>query len=361
MQDRNPGDRGEGISRGSATKTGAAGVLCATLSLGLIAACMNQTFKGAWSYETKQNILDSYTMLSARVFLPWDAPGTLTNLPQAPDPIAMRRLHLRLQELLDEIALRHAASHARLSTTMRQDLLPEIRVRLNLTTTGQPLAHVEENGDLTIDLLVIQAMFRATVMTGVPQKGWWTYGEYDLSGIEPLSPAAEVARIAEFQDFRGMVERETGYCAIGDLLTGIFAVKWGDNAERVALIEERILGGLLFLLAHEVGHLVLGHFRHTRSVADEAAFQAAELQADRYAAALIGDAKGAEWIFGRMYRVTRTIGGFDLFFRTAYSLAGFERVPGNGGFRHPEPRARREAAIAAYDAAAAQASKEDKK
>lgn len=331
-----------------------------TFALALLAGCANQTFKGAWTYETKQNILDSYTFLSARLFLPPDAPVSLAALPATPDPATTRRLRARLQELLDEIALRHAASHARLSTAMQQVLLPEICVRLVLTATGQPLAHVEANGDLTIDLRVLQAMFRAAVMTGVPEQGWWTYGEYDLSGIAPLSPVAEAERIAEFQDFRSQVERETGYCAVGDLLTGLFWGGWEDNAERVALFEQRLLGGLLFLLAHEVGHLVLGHFRDTRPVGDEAVFHATELQADRYAATLLGDARGSEWTFGRMHRVTRTMAGFDLFFRTAYSLAGFEGVAGNGRFRHPEPQARREAAMATYDAAAAPTAKENK-
>lgn len=111
--------------------------------------------------------------------------------------------------------------------------------------------------------------------------------------------------------------------------------KWKDSrfeeaGQMIVFSDFEYRGGLRFVVAHEVGHLALGHLESTLDCKGR---QAAELEADGYAVALLGIdlALGSNQFENPAADVLRGMsdaGGYNFFFLTGYPAAF---VPESGG------------------------------
>jgi hypothetical protein len=143
--------------------------------------------------------------------------------------------------------------------------------KINLVNQTLPRAYSSEDGVITIDVEVIQALFRGALLEGLrEEKG------IDLlapTTVKPFSTQYDPALATEEQKF---AIREF-LSAISDLEKLLHHSEWPRlfdrpdstkkhevlrSAYKVLTLELRYWGALSFLLAHEYGHLALNHHSH---------------------------------------------------------------------------------------------------
>lgn len=313
----------------------------------------NRSFMGESTAQTKAKIRNSFMFISADVFFPAGVPEDCTELPDTVPEAKLRLLHSRLQETLTQVCSHHGSHCQKISGYMGLPMARMIDSRLILTNTGKPLIHAELNRDLVLDIGVLQALFRSTLMTGLaeyPRLGFlvqmWAAREFDFDATDEIATERpERERVEEFLAFKREVETTAAFPAILDLadlildafLTDSYSdwtsTKFGEFAQTAAQTEERYLGAILFLFAHEIGHLVLGHFE--MNLDDGESFRRIEFEADEYAAALLADAYGVEEAFGGQERVTLDMRGYEIYFQLAERLAGFGEGATERGWSYP--------------------------
>lgn len=344
------------------------GLFFLSLLLAAFTGCaVNKSYVGDTTNQTKKNILRSPLFFTSDIFYPDGMRENFSDLPPVLNIEKVEVAQRYLQRLLNQIIERHNQRNEKLSQYLSHPLSPVDNIQIVLTNTGHPLIHTEVNHELVVDLRILHALFLSTVGSGIADeyvgiRDFFYYPSYDFSQLQDVDTKLSVRKgLVEFLDFKATVEDSVSYPVIIDsivLFTDALFIdsasdwtssKFTDYASITAETEERFIGSLIFLLAHEVGHVALGHFAESCQAADQAKFEKMELSADRYAAALLADSWDETKLFGDQARVTLNMRGNELFFLLSEKLAGFKEGPVREGFLYPSNDVRLENTRKTYD------------
>jgi hypothetical protein len=251
-------------------------------------------------------------------------------------------LERRLSQDFDHIAELHARNALRVGNYMHKTLPKTVAGVVKIDNLRLPIAKsfINETGhlEIRIDIRVLQAAFRASLASIMRED---TLFDKEKSDDELLS---------EFFKQKAELTATKGRSSVGDLIdviksrddTALERVMdfWGTKSD----VQPTYEGALLFFIAHEVGHYVLGH--HTEACAASCeSFEARELEADKYAGYLLGSLISP---FGEMASNYSEILGYEVFFEDAYTRVGFED-PGDSACHcsYPDPKKREDGAAEA--------------
>ncbi len=312
----------------------------------LLASCV---IEGKSSGQMRKTMLNSFLFQSTDIFYPNGVPEDPNEIYPILEEKQIKAIAKSMKGQLESLKKQHARRHAVLSDYLQSSFPKKIPGRLFITNERKPLAHVESNGDITIDVLVIQAMFRASLLCGLSES------DSPFSSDEPVTGRTdEHALLAEFFELKHKVKITKGHTILGDLFLPLMGdglespwFKMVDYAKTSDRISFRYYGVLCFLLAHEFGHIAFGHV-DMADPRDENTFQRRELEADAYAAILLADRLGAVNLFGGGFFGYDALTGYETFFTLGYQLAGFREKYNLGGFRYPAVQTRLELAREAH-------------
>lgn len=315
-------------------------------------ACI--TISGESSGDIQDKLQQSYLVQSAKRFYP---NGTVPDNPALVSHELTGNNLKPIQKELSEITTSLRKLHETKKAILAQhglELTPKISSRVAVVNNGSIAANTRRDGLITVDVRVLQSIFRGAVLE-----------MYRAS--ENHSPIGSFARTSdEFDDSFNPSEATTeqrkalesllktvqqideikGKTMLGDLV-GAFG---DDNLDgpwfqisEIAMdsnsLQTRHVGAVLFLLAHEQGHLALDHFTRRDSLeSDAAASQQAdkdfrlcqglrqlELEADAYALLLLSPhtLSPVEAAITDSFDEFRNIVGFRNFLNYGYNLSGF--------------------------------------
>lgn len=330
---------------------------------------------------------DTFLLRSSRVFYPDALPADPADLP--PLSAEQRREIAELvQNVLGELNATQKRRQQALAAVAGPVNPSLTRTRVIVVDQSQAVAAVDSGGYLAINGRVVQGIYRSALIEvladddkpGVPsaereRAAFVAFAEF-RTGIDRMSPLLPLSDLKAFT--RGARGKGTmagvgnliggGEKAdpldklMGGMMAGMFGVleqriqdMW--LSERSAALEASFIGAVRFLLAHELAHLILGHF--PLSPQCDAAI-ARELAADRYAT-LLGLAAQADRLpripmrrgSGGSLHIDGTQGMAALaakpmpsarqFFGLAYQLAGFDSAMlAVTGCRYPNAKTRLE-------------------
>lgn len=308
------------------------------LALSLAAGCV--TVEGAGSGRMKKQLTQSFLYKSARMFYPQGVSGSPEDLPPL-DRKAVASAEQSYQAILRAIGLRHARQHEHMSALFGRPLVARIDARVmvddQLYSRGLPLARMEADGTLLLSTKVAQSMYRTAILYGMSSSE--PGGVRFMSGdIEMFGKRAESERemIGQFNQMMDKAQGLKGRTLVGDLVSGFgdddLDGPWFQMAELVQMsteVENAYYAPISFMIAHELGHLALGHFAtHPAALGgvDQDACRRQETEADIYAFALTSTApeyrhllsNGVAEMGDSIFRF-----GYEEFFRSAYDLARF--------------------------------------
>ncbi len=338
-------------------------VLCVAFT----GCAVNESYVGNTTYQTKKNILRSPLFVMSDIFFPDGMREDFRELPPEINLDKVEEIQRYLQRLLRQIIERHNQRIEKLSQYIGTPLSSVENSRVVLSNIGYPLIHMEANNDLVIDLRILHALFLSTISSGLADKfeirDLFFYELYDFSKLEDADTKQSIYNnLVEFFDFKATVEDSFAFPGVLDSIVHFLEAllidstsdwtvsKFTDYASITAETEERLIGSLIFLLAHEVGHISLGHFAESHQPVDQVKFENMELTADHYAAALLADAWDEKKIFGDQERVTLNMRGHELFFLLSERLAGFKEGPTSESLLYPSTNVRLQSTRATYDA-----------
>jgi hypothetical protein len=323
--------------------------------LGVAEGCI--TVSGTSSGEMKRAVLNSFLFRQADVFYPNGVPEDPASVHPDLPPAQVERIRDDYERVLDTLRAHHARRVETLARLFDAPLSPVLRASMTVTNTGEPVAQIQSNGVLSLDVRVAQAIFRTALLTGFRERDGFALG-----GVRRLpAPGAEGTRseqdlIRSFLEYKRRVEAAPAHTAFGDAFSGLGTLfsdrdlnddrplsDWHgmvDLATMSSRVERRYLGTLFFLLGHELGHIALRH--HVVAEPSCEVLQRQEMEADVYGAALVSDATRSEALvpdifFGSISQ------GYEDFFTHTYELSGFGRVATGERCGYPDPAARRQA------------------
>ncbi len=307
----------------------------------LASACIS--VEGQSSGEMKQSMVRSFLFQSADVFYPGGVlgePGTLPTLGRA----QIGEIQTSFESISQTLQAEHKTSKAALEQLFRRSLPNEIKTRVAIVNTGTPIARIGAQGNIDVDAKVAQALFRTALVAGLRKGSFMSV----TRGRSDSTPKTETESIAEFLKFKHDVESAQGKSMVGDMVSALRDDENGswfkmvDLAEVSRNVELHYFGPIRFMLAHEMGHVALGHYDRLRTTADNdcAALKAMETEADAYATMLLSLqlARGGAMSFGGfggdMFGFD-ALTGYEDFFKLTYEMAGFERAGVAADCSHP--------------------------
>lgn len=326
----------------------------AAVALGLAAprsadACCSINLQGTSSRTHKRNILSMEIYQHSTVLLPEGYQASLTDLPELSDK-QRHKLQRRVATLTDGLADVHATHVEQLSARMGRPLQADIGVKLVVSDDGAPVASASARR-IQVDRRVLQGLFRGALIDG-------TGASWDMD--DRSTQDDDLSRLEAFLEWRGRVNDTKGRLLIADVFGGLdspwFTLQ--DEALEYQIANQQFAGVLIFLVAHELGHVALGHHELSPAEADQAGPQV-ELDADRYAAyfsaMVLSDLIRQEqspmggFMLGMAGLSSDSLQGYDTFFDHAYERIGFSEDGEQFRFVHPEPSLRRRTAELAFD------------
>lgn len=125
------------------------------------------TIEGESSGKQRDKMLKSFLFKSTDMFYPNGVPEDPNEIYPILKEKQLKAMAKSMKVWLKSIQKQHTKRHAVLSDYLQTSLPKKIPSRIFITNKHNPLAHVESNGDITIDVMVIQAMFRASLLRGL--------------------------------------------------------------------------------------------------------------------------------------------------------------------------------------------------
>lgn len=368
------------------------------LALALVSGCSVQNL-----IQNREYIADSlqrpatvaaargtFLLRSSRMFYPGDLPRDPQELPRlgADERQALSALVTQALASVNAAQERHLDALRAVTGAVNPQLG---RSRVLVVDQDSAVAAVDATGALLISARVVQGIYRSALLQVLAESGDGPGAERaafqrfaglrrGIDGMSPLQP------LSDLEAFSAGTSAREGLPALfggmgggksGDLLDRMFGTMLAgmggvlerrmqdlNLSQQSAALESSFMGAVQFLVAHEVGHLVLGHFPLS-PVCHEAI--ARELAADRHAA-LVSLLVQADSLPGlRLQASGGSIGanGADAiqrlsaspapavaqFFRHAYGLAGFDaNLAAAPGCHYPSPADREAAVGPLYDA-----------
>lgn len=321
-------------------------IISATLVLAT-SSCIS--VQGQSTSEMKKAFESSYVYKSAKRFYP-------DGMPQDPSAIYPSLSGAQLTPIEDE--LKQVANAIRVGHGERKqyanDFLGQLASQIatssvKVVATGKPRAYTSEDGTITVDVRVLQAIFRGALLSNGSDD---TFGDVTTLPLgdeaASYSPDNETVQQREqlqsLLDIMHTVESTPGSCLLADIIgsASSFDGPWFKLSEiqmKTQNLQITYIGALLFLLAHEHGHLALHH--HAVATALRSQFPAdarnndsefcvrkreIELQADAYALLLLSPYLGKSALppFADGFSFVRNVTGYRSFFEYGYRLSGFE-------------------------------------
>jgi hypothetical protein len=305
----------------------------------LVSACV--TVSGDSSRKMKRKLESSFLFTSLSIFYPDGVPLDPRTLP----PINRRR-----ESAINETYTAHLKQTLQLHRTVASDLgvlfdrpIPkELRAKLHVESDegrrNVPRARMEANGDLVVSTKVAQALFRTAIVLGM-QSGE-IGGPRFMDEGEPLpddSVERERALIQQFNELVAKTRAAKGQTVVADVFEGFgdeeLEGAWftmADLAMTSNVVHQHYNAPIRFLIAHEVGHLALGHFSQQAPATDRACYML-EREADLYAIALVAywpDLQQADEL-AKQFVADLLPWGHEEFFSTTYDLAEFAPAAGS--------------------------------
>jgi len=314
--------------------------VAAGLLLALTSGCIS--IEGESSGEQKQRLESSFLFRSADIFFPggradpgagWAGGASLGELDRS------------LNAYDDGVRAMHAANRELLSKVLEQALPADVRTRVTVLNTGKPVAQVDGHGAISIDATVARSLFRTAVVAGVRDGGLGGFRFMD-EDVKRFGKHAESEQdaIEQFLAVKRAVEQAKGRSIFGDMAevlrddddvgNGSWE-KMTQLSEMSAVVERHYSGPILFMLAHETGHVVLGHAerRRTMKPGDCAGLRAMEDEADLYATLLLSLTLARSGALG--WGDFDALTGFEDFFDLTYEMAGFDASGADAACTHP--------------------------
>ena len=314
-----------------------------------LAGCVTVSAPGESTGKMKQTVIKSHFYRDAALFYPNEVMGDPEEIP----PLSPQQLH-SLQRDLEKtlkLVLQTHKAHREVLSTYFGDAAAELpQASVLVTNNDLPEAQTTSYGEITIDVSVLQSMLRAALLTAyqveIQLHRVRTNTEFSAHGF---SLEEEAIAINTFLSKRARFGQTPSRSKIGDLMNSNSLRS--SNSGRLdwsgmhALVKE--FNGVavrydiqqLFLLAHEVGHIVLGHFGpnplivtdHENDQEDNCSGRRAiERAADIYASILItlATTPNAMDDFLGLFGGPKVSEGFETFFSYAYDYAGFINADG---------------------------------
>jgi hypothetical protein len=158
----------------------------------------------------------------------------------------------------------HDARRKEIETLIGRPIKPRVSSTIEVIASSENRAETDATGRIRISSGFLRSQVDALITEMTDDD---TERRAFASGVRAFQDATSFAK------FHAIHERkwqDTGFEELGTM---------------IILSDFEYRGGLQFVVAHELGHLALGHFE---SMLDCRSRQAAELEADRYAVALLG-------------------------------------------------------------------------
>jgi hypothetical protein len=338
----------------------------AWLSVFQLAGCITVSVQGESTGQMKRMITESQFYRDAALFYPNGEVGDPEEIPPLKSE-NLRSLQRDLENTL-KLVLRLHKAHREVLSTYFGDTAAELpQATVLVTNRDLPEAQTTSSGEIAIDVRVLQSMLRAALLTAyeleIQLHRVRTGAEFSA---HRFSPEEEAIAINTFLSKRMRFDQTPSRSVIGDL-TNADPLRPSDSGpldwfEMRDLIKEfsgiavRYDTQRLFLLAHEVGHIVLGHFglnplrvtdRENDPEDNCSGRRAFERAADIYAGILITWATSPNAVddFLGLFGGTTVNKGYETFFSYAYDYAGFETADGTRVCVNYPPPAQRLAGI----------------
>lgn len=308
----------------------------------LSAGCI--TFEGESSGTMKRRLQSSYVYRSAQMFYPQGDAGTLGELP-ALEPRQFRAIEADLQQRHAAVVALHELLYKDLQKVF-PNVQQRVRTKLRFDRGPRLIAETDEQGVITVNVKVAQALYRAAVtdtLTAAPHAELASFGGFvpskpaDPVPFGPVSREAERKAVAKLMATVQKIDEIEGRTMIGDLFGGLDSpwFEMADLSMESPKLEMAYAGTAMFLLAHERGHAVLRHHDHLRQwlngrsedMLDDVARneyqqvrRALEHEADFYATLLLSTFYTHS---GLSLMGAGDLRGYDTFFRYSYEFSGF--------------------------------------
>lgn len=327
------------------------------LSLLFLAACVS--VEGQTPKELKRAFLNSNTVESLTAYYPDGVPSDPSAY-RSPTKAGAAKIRSRTAKLSSFLVDLHNKRRPSLERILKRTVEPAQPIRLKILEVNRPVAKVASQSEVQVSFPVMRAVFRGALLENIlasparmslrnPLTAEFDGDDQQFTfdeSFQPQNATAEqqqaLARIAELTE---EVRSTKAPGALGTMASAFSDdedwdegpwFKLTDIMEELEGSEISYAGALLFLLAHEQGHIVL---KHQEQLGSQCSDQIAlENEADEYALVLLslltGDRTVPEWLIpqGRPGAFT----GYRNFLQYSYPLSGFKE----GGCAYPSNKAR---------------------
>lgn len=319
-------------------------------------ACCGCAVKGQTASEMKHALQESFLYRSATAFAdgtsgPFDATGRLTG---AQKKVIVDQYQLLVKSLL-ALQVKHQAELQTAFPSMRQTRL---KPRVVMSDSDLAAPRVNQQGEIFIDIRVARLMFRDAVLTSMKSGGLGAPGFMDgWTKYCDTRPASDAEYLNCFLRLKTRIDniREQGVLGMlfdKDTWNMTDDAPWflaADLGIQSTGLQARYSGVLMFLTAHELGHVLLGHLEAEQAgrLVTSGQRMAAERQADDFAVTLMALATSDLALFGgfSMFDFASIATGYDDFFRHTYANAQWS----NAADSHPAPAERLRRATALHE------------
>lgn len=306
--------------------------------------------QGKSTREIKSEFQGSYLYKSVKRYYP-------DGLPEDPGIIYPALKGAKLPPIKDEMnqfaaAIRAAHVHRRpYIEKYLHYIVPKIaKSDVEVVSRGIPSAFTK-NGNIYLDVLVLQAIFRGALlsadMTFISEESF-AVSELPSAYSPDQETQAQRQKLGWLLDSVKTVDSSTGTCAIIDVFRAIndFDSPW-FKLSSIQLATQNLqftyAGAILFLLAHEHGHIALDHDAVALTLSKEDSEycqkqRELELQADAYALLLLSPYVGQQAMPPAVELLMGPVTGYRSFFEYGYRLGGFKDPGANCTYPSKEVR-----------------------
>lgn len=313
----------------------------ALLVLGCFGGCV--TVVGPSATDMKDELQASFLYRSARAFASASSPN--------PFDVSERITDGQKQTIRDEYQriantiLTNSENHRRaleaLFPAMKQTAL---RPRVRMSDSALDAPRIGANGEIFVDVRVARLMYRDAVVTSMKSEALGSVGFMQRPGSECYRDKPDAVLLNCFLAIQRRVDTMRGQSMIGMLFDDktwdlSSDAPWFVAADIVTSsldLQGRYYGVMLFVSAHEIAHVLLGHVdpvNRDRYITPDAR-RDAELAADDLAVTLLTLATQQGVLIGVVDTPSR---GFETFFNNTYRNA---KWPEDGGESHPSRQER---------------------
>lgn len=315
--------------------------------------------------DLRRNLLDSTIFRDSFLLTAVNKPGQLLKLAEDQES----ELKIQIQFILEFVKALVRRRETEIGKSMNTHLLPVHETKIALEDSGTAEAYTLQTADrpagtIVIDVKLLQAAVDSSVLNdGQLNFNAPTIGELSEKITTDRRKIENLAYLSHVHLRKGM----PGLLVSSDpqdnpRKMARDANELGGFAPKIFPAAVQYYGIVLFVVAHELGHVALGHGLRDVSCFDR------ETAADLFAASVLGESLAAMsirekqvYFFNAPTKETSVVGeylaldpedlasytGFSLFFDRSYELAGF--APSSQACVYPEPSKRLQSSQKAVD------------